>query len=586
MKKRFDIKFNKFIFFAITLTLIASICISAYSADPVPRGTGRGIPQVSGYNGIVAASTSVAPSIGLKVLMEGGNAMDAAITTAAMITVAEPMASNIGGHGIMMMYDAKTGEVKCLDWGGGMPKAFTIDQWGTPPSPPEPGSVLQTIFPGTLAGWAEALDKYGTISLAEALQPAIDYAEQGISVYPFLRDSIANNEVYAPIVPEWARIFMPNGRVPELGERLKFPDLANTYKLIAKEGPDVFYKGELADKVVKYLNDNGQRFTKEEFANYKPIWRDLLSTTYRDGYEIFVVKNQNYQPVILTMFNIWENFNMKELGLYSPESIHLMIEASRVAIADRTAYYGDPDFNDVPYKVLTSKEYAKRITENINLNKFVPLEKLRPSTLVEELAKNFTVSNKENVNIGKNTRESTSNIAVIDKDHNVVLITQTIGDFMGSLNVVPGTGIILNNEGCFYDLEPLNGPNYPQGGKKVENQMGAAIVLKDGKYFAGIGSPGGTQIAQCLAKLLMLMIDYDLKIQEAIEAPRVRFRSGNETQLEGGIPWEIREKLWEKGHYISKATFFCGPSGVALDSETGVLMGGAEPFRSYHVVAY
>jgi gamma-glutamyltranspeptidase/glutathione hydrolase len=551
----------------------------------IPMGLGRGIPQVFGMNGVVASASSIAPSIGLKVLMDGGNAIDAAITTATMITVADNDKSGIVGHGIMMMYWAKTGEVKCLDWGGYLPSKFTIDQWGTPPAPPATTSVLCTLVPGTLAGWAEALNKYGTISLAKALEPAIKYAEQGVPINQKIRTSIATYAELAPLFPEWAKIYMPEGRVPEVGEIIKLKDLANTYKLIAKEGPDVLYKGELGDKLIKYLNENGSRLSKEDLANYKPIWRDTISTTYRDQYEIFVPKNQNYSPVILTMLNIWENFDMKGLGLYTPESIHLMIEASKVGIADRV-FYGDPDFSKVPYDILVSKPYAKRIADKINMKKATPIEELRPANLVEELAKLSSSGEGVTSNIVSNTGGATSNIAVVDKDHNVCVITQTLGGAYGTLHVVPGTGLTLFNEGKYFDLVPLNGANYPEAGKRVENQMGPAIVLKNGKIFIGLGSPGGTQIPQCIAKVLMLMLDHGLRIQEAIDAPRVRYVGGSVTGLEEGIPWEVREKLWQMGHDLTVATSFCGPSGVVVNPETGILEGGAEPFRNAFAVAY
>lgn len=583
--KMYLMKNKKIVFLVVLFIVVMGLGLIGMAEGSIPLGLGRGVPEVLGMNGVVAATSSAPPTIGLKVLMDGGNAFDAAITTAAMVTVSECNMSGIGGHGSMTMYWAETGEVKCLDFGGFMPHAFTIDQWGTPPKPPEQINVLNTVFPGTLAAWAEILDKYGTISLAEALEPAIMYAEQGVPVNRKVSQYIKMYESLVPLVPEWASIYMPEGRAPEVGEIIKLQDLANTYKLIAREGPDVFYKGELGDKIIKYLNENGSRFTKEEFANYKPIWRDTLSTTYRDDYEIFVMKNQNFSPVILTMFNIWENFDMKSLGLYSPECIHLMIEASKIALADRV-FYGDPDFSEIPYEILTSKEYAKRIADNINMNRATPIEELRPSSLMKEFNLSTLVDERIVFNIVSDPKHSTTNLAVIDKDHNVCIITQTLTAPFGTLNVVPGTGICLNNEGKFFDLEPLHGPNYPEGGKRNENEMGPAIVLKDGKFFIGIGASGGLHIPRNIAQLMMLMIDYDLRIQEAINAPRIKSNLVR-TALEEGIPWEVREKLWEMDHYIDERPgWVCGSSGVVVDPKTGVLEGGAEPSKTAFAVAY
>ena len=533
----------------------------------------RFIPRVMGRNGVVASASSIAPSVGLKVLMDGGNAIDAAVTTAAMLTVSEFYASGIGGHGIMMLYLAETGEVKCLDWGGGLPKNWSIDQLGNPPTAPDSESVLTTIMPGTLAGWAEALKQHGTISLAEALAPAIKYAEEGIPVNKSVADTINGYQDLIVVRPEASKIWMPNGRPPVEGEMLVFKDLAETYKKIAKEGPDIFYKGELADKIVKYLNDNGSRFTKEEFANYKPVWQDVLSTTYRDDYEVFVVKNQNYSPVILTMLNIWENFDMKELGLYSVEDIHLVIETMKVALADRTTYYGDPAFNDVPYDILISKEYAKKIAHGIDM--------MRASSPKPGDVASFAVSN-----LNSRDNETTTNLAVVDKDHNVCIITQTLGDYLGNRHIVPGTGITLNSEGEYFDMVPVNGTNYPEPGKKPENQMGPAIVLKNGKIHMGIGAPGGTMIPQAIALLIERIIDHEFPIQDAIELPRIRYRESGWTEIERGIDWPILEKLWQMDHKIKTPGFLAGLSGVVIDTDTGVMEGGAEPMRDYTRVAY
>lgn len=514
--------------------MIMGLCLVGMAQAPIydrPRASNKTIPVVSGRNGVVVSESSVAPSLGLKVLMDGGNAIDAAITTAAALTVADFTMCGIGGHGTMMMYWAETGEVKCLDFGGYLPSKFSIDQYGTPPNPPPLRDPKSSILPGTLAGWAEALDKYGTISLAEALSPAIKLAEEGFVLNPCEQERIDRIHDLTPLFPEGAKLWMPGGRVPKVGQTLKFTDLANTYKLIAEEGPDVFYKGELGDKIVQYMNENGSRFTKEDFANYKPIWRDTLSNTYRDHYEVFVPKNQNFSPVILTMLNIWENFNMRGMGVLSPETIHLIIEANKVALADRTAYYGDPDFSEVPYEILTSKAYAKRIAEGISMDKASPE---KPG------------------NIEGLEGSCTTNLAVVDKDHNVVCITQTIGSAFGSMHVVPGTGITLNNEGQFFDLEPINGPNYPEAGKRVENQMGAAIVLKDGKIWLGVGAPGGTRIPPNIALLIRSMIDHDFRIQEAIEVPRITYIGNGITEIERGIPWEVQEELWKMGHYFQE----------------------------------
>jgi gamma-glutamyltranspeptidase/glutathione hydrolase len=536
----------------------------------------RYIPAITGTHGVVASARSIAPAVGLQVLMNGGNAIDAAVTTAAMVTLTELTMSGIGGHGTMMVYWAKTGEVMALDFGTFLPHAFTIDQWGSPPTYPPSRDVVNTMLPGTLAGWAEALDKLGTISLAEALAPAIRYAEEGIPIdRPVASVLERNADLILAAFPEAAKVWMPNGRPPRVGEILKFPDLAATYRLISEKGPDVFYKGELGDKIVAYLNENGSRFTKEEFANYKPIWREVLSTTYRDEYEVFAIKNQNFSPAMLTMFNIWENFDMQKLGATTPDGLHVVIEAGKAAIGDRTAYYGDPDFSDVPYDILISKEYGAKRASEIKMDAAIPE---KPG----EFPGLTPPAGISGMNPNPHVRDCTTNIAVADKDHNIVLITQTLGAGLGSMHIVPGTGITLNNEGTYFNLDPVNGPNYPGPGKRVENQMGGAIILKNGKPWAGIGAPGGERIPLDIATALMRMIEYGVRIQEAIEMPRATYIAGGTVQLErDALPWETVQELYDKGHRLTQPGSLVGLSGVYIDPETGVLEAGAEPSRGY-----
>jgi gamma-glutamyltranspeptidase/glutathione hydrolase len=348
------------------------VLAAGQSSSTIPVGAiepSVGRIAVTGVHGAVACAGSVAPSVGLKVLMDDGNAIDAAIATEATVTVTTSYMCGIGGHGTMVVYWAETGEVMALDFGTGVPKAFDVSRWGTPLTYPAETDVANTVLLATLAGWAEALDKLGTTTLAEALQPAIPHAEDGIPVNSaFVHFMSWYDDLILNAFPKAAKMFMPKGRAPKEGEILKFPDLAATYRLIAEKGPDVFYKGGLGDKVLAYLNEQGSMFTKEEFVNYKPIWREVLSTTYRDEYEVSVIENQDFSPVILTMFNIWENFDMQNIGAVSADELHLILETGKAVLPHKAAYYGDPDFDDVPYDILTSKEYAAKCAAEIDMS--------------------------------------------------------------------------------------------------------------------------------------------------------------------------------------------------------------------------
>jgi gamma-glutamyltranspeptidase/glutathione hydrolase len=527
------------------------------------------MPFVSGKNGIVASASPLASSIGLKVLMDGGNAVDAAIATAAMLSVDEPYFSSIGGHGILMLYLAATKEVKCLDFGGFFPAEFTLDQLGIPPEF-DSLDLVTSIFPGMLAGWSEVLEKYGTRDLGKTLEPTIKYAEDGVPVRPLVSEFIENAFDERGKFPEFSKIFVPEGRVPRVGEIIRYEDLAKILRSISVEGVDLFYQGEIADRIVAYYNSNGSRFTKDEFSSYKPRWRESLSTTYRDDYQVIVPKCQVCSPVILSQLNIWENFDMQRLGVHTPEALHVGIEAAKIAAADRKTYCGDPDFSDVPYEQLISKAYGKRMAGRIDREKAA---KEMPGNLAD-LAKGG----------------GTTHLTVVDKDGNAVAITQTIGPDFGGLHVVPGTGIILNNEGVYFDLEPVGGPNYPAGGKLSQHDMSPTVVLKDGELFLALGTPGGTGISQTIPQIIVKVIDHGLGIQEAIESDRYRYCDDGGTRLGEGIPADVHRALREMGHRIlppaTMPIWAGGFNAIMVDPQSGAFMGGSDPRRGGMAAGY
>lgn len=516
-------------------------------------------PDVFGTNGMVAAAGPISASSGLKVLQDGGNAFDALITAAALLTLEQPMNCGIGGHAIGMFYTSKTGEITTLDFGGGLPKKFTIDQWGSPPEIPESG-VLATILPGTLRGWDTVLKTYGTISLADALAPAIHYAEKGV---PIRTDIIAAVEYLGGVEkfashPELAKSLIIDDQMPEIGDLHKRPDLAKTYSLIAQKGADVFYKGELGDKIIEFLNDHGSRFTKEEFADYEPVWRDAISTRYRDEYEVFVPKAQVSSPQILTLLNIWENYDFSQIGNMSADYVHIMVESLKFAIANRANLYGDPAFSDIPFDLTTSKAYGKKIANNIDMNK----AKAREFWSDKDLGKGHT-----------------THLCVVDKEGNIAAITQTLGNWFGAIEVVPGTGITLNNEGIFYDLTPEGGPNYPEAGKKSQHDMSPTIVFMNGKPYMTVGTPGGKAIPQIIAQVIHKIIDFGMTPQQAIDEPR--FVDGGISRGGfGNMTLEEYKKLLAKGHMADalipiEARGHAGvPAAIIIDGKNGVLLGG------------
>jgi gamma-glutamyltranspeptidase/glutathione hydrolase len=470
------------------------------------------------------------------------------------------MNCGIGGHAIGMFYTRKKGEITTLDFGGGLPEKFTIDQWGTPPEIPTSG-LLATILPGTLKGWDTILKTYGTISLADALAPAIHYAEKGV---PIRSDIIAAVEYLGGVekfesYPELAKTLIIHDRMPEIGDLHQRPDLAKTYRLIAEKGADVFYKGELGDRIIKFLNDNGSRFTKEEFANYEPVWRDVISTKYRNEYEVFVPKAQVSAPQILTLLNIWENYDFSVIGNMTADYVHIMVESLKFAIANRANYYGDPAFSPIPFEMIASKAYGKKIADSIDMNK----AKDRQFWSDRELGKDG----------------HTTHLCVVDKEGNIAAITQTLGNWFGALEVVPGTGITLNNEGIFYDLTPESGPNYPEAGKKSQHDMSPTIVFKNCKPYMAVGTPGGKAIPQIIAQVIHKIIDFGMTPQQAIDEPR--FVDGGISRGGfGNMALEEYKKLLTKGHKAVDLIPIEGrghagvPAAIIIDKKNGVLLGG------------
>jgi gamma-glutamyltranspeptidase/glutathione hydrolase len=581
MKKKLTVLFSLVLMTAIILACQSASVKSEEGAvvkpsDPfVYQKEGqRGMQVQMGPHGGVASTGPLGSAAGVKVLQDGGNAIDAAITTAMMSTVTVPDANGIGGHGGMMIYLAKTKEIKFLDWGGPFPKAFNISDWGNPPALPPERSVQNTVLPGTLKGWEVALQTYGTYSLAKALAPAIEYAENGFPMYPgfgFVMDWVGDQfDVY----PDVLDVFAPNGKIPAVGEYMRLPELAATYKRIAKEGTGIFYGGDLGQKIVKFMNENGSKFTIEEFRDYKPVWRDLLKTTYR-GYDIYAVKNQNFTPVALEMFNFWEHFDLPNMNPMAPDTLHIIAEGMKLGWADRV-YYGDPAQSTIEFDKLVSKEYMDAYYKLFNMNKVLPFEPAGDQTGFLASPKALLANHK----IDTRHHISTTSIIAVDKDGNVAAITQTLGGAFGSMHVVPGTGIILNNEGEYFDLEPVNGNNYPAPGRLEENQMGAIFALKDGKFIAGTAMPGGWGIPVVEAQVLERVLDYGMYMQQAIEFPRITnsYEPLGGIIVEPGINAATRAALEAKGHKIAvDVSDSFGILGVVINPATGAREVAADP---------
>jgi len=523
--------------------------------------------DAKGMNGVVAAAKPEASQVGVDILQKGGNAIDAAVATGFALGVLEPNASGLGGGGFMLIRFAETGEEVFIDFretapGNATDDMYKLNEEGKPADDSYKVGGKAVGVPGEVAGLLTALEKYGTMSKEEVLQPSIELAEKGIPVTVNLESIIKDNFEKLSNFEASKELYLKDGLPYELGDTIKNPDLANTLKIIAKEGRDGFYKGKIAKAIADEVQKTGGIITEEDLANYEVKMREPVKGTYR-GYEIVSAPPASSGGThVIELLNIMENYDLKSLGFNTADSWHAWAEGMKLIFADRSEYMGDTDFVDVPLVGLTSKDYAKTQFERIDMNK---------SAQETEAGEPW-----------KYESGSTTHFSIMDKEGNMVSVTKSINYFFGSGVTVPGTGIVLNNHMADFTLKPGT-KNSIEPGKRPLSSMSPTMILKDGKPYATIGSPGATRIITTVALSISNIIDHGMDIQEAIIAPRIINYPGGPLKMEGRIPQEVRDELIKKGHELEiKKDFdpyFGGVHGVIINEDTGELHGGADPRR-------
>ena len=532
-------------------------------------------------HGMVVTGEEIAAQIGVQVLQKGGNAVDAAVTIGFVKAVTYPRAGNIGGGGFMLIYSAKTGKVIAIDYREKAPLKATrdmfLDKKGKVDSNLSKFSYLSAGVPGTVAGMAMALEKYGTLSLADALAPAIAIAEKGFITTPAFSSYIKKRAKFLKKHPTTAAIFFkPDGSFYETGDRLVQNDLANTLKTIAKKGIKAFYEGEIADLIVRDMEAHGGLISKEDLANYQPRLRKPIQGTYR-GYDIFSMSPPSSGGThIVQILNILENYNIGLLGHNTAATIHLTAEAMKRAYADRSKYLGDTDFVSVPLTGLTSKAYAATLSQQVNRQKASISQDILPGkpTLYES--------------------NETTHYSVVDKEGNAVSNTYTINFSFGSGIVVNGAGFLLNNEMDDFSAK-LGVPNAygliggtanaiePQ--KRMLSSMSPTIVLKDSKPFLITGSPGGSRIITTTLQIIMNVIDHKLNIQEATNAVRVHHQwLPDEIRVEKGLNLDTIKLLTEMGHKVVVKNTMGAAASILIDQNR--LHGSNDPRRQGIALGY
>lgn len=549
----------------LAVILSASICFAADRPTPIPGQALRS--ETVANNGMVATSHPLAAQVGLDVLKNGGNAIDAAIATSAAMGLMEPTSCGIGGDLFAIVYDAKTKKLYGLNANGPAPKKATVQFFKDKKLTdiPERG-ILSCSVPGCVEGWDQLRTKFGTKPFKELLAPTIKYAEDGVVVPEVIAGHWRSSERLLSGDPGVTEAYLRNGRAPRAGELFKNPLLAASLKRIADHGRDGFYKGETADAIVKLSDAKGGLFTKEDFADFKAEWIDPVSTTYR-GYEVWELPPPGQGIAALQMLNLLEPHDIAKMGPASPDYWHLLVESKKLAFADRAKYYTDPKFAQVPTTTLISKEYAAE----------------RAKLLDPKKAKVGVPAG--DAKLGK---ADTIYLCVVDKDRNCVSLIQSNYMGFGSGLGAPGTGFGLQNRGCLFSLDETHA-NKIEGGKRPFHTIIPAMATKDGKPSFVFGVMGGDMQPQGHVQVLVNMLDFGMGVQAAGDAPRVEHvgsatptgkpetEKGGTIQAEGGIPDAVVKELEARGHVVKRVKVNGGGfQGIRIDPKTGVLHGGTE----------
>ena len=544
----------------IACFFIYSLCVEVIARDFQPIGTvnpSKYIPaqkQISkSRNGMVTTQHFIATRVGEKILSKGGNAYDAAIAVGFTLAVVLPRAGNIGGGGFMVMHDSASNQNYSIDY-----REMAPDKSFTKMYLQEDGSFnkeklstfgyLASGVPGTVAGFWEVHQKFGSLDWELLLEDAIFYAENGFEITPYMGDMLIKYKEKLSYYEPTKKIFMEHN--PNFtGSILVQKDLANTLKIIAKKGKDGFYKGEVAKKIAEQMQKNGGLITENDLITYKPKWRKPLISNYRNNKIITMGPPSSGGVHIIQMLNILENYNLKNMGHNTTEYINLLAEVMKYAYADRSKHLGDPDFFDVPVTEITNKQYAATIKSKIKIGESKPSSKILPGSFDD------------------NESIETTHFSVADKNGNVVSSTYTLNSTFGSGVTIEGTGVLMNNEMDDFSAAPgipnqfgLLGAtaNEIQPKKRPLSSMTPTIVMKNDQLFFTTGSPGGSRIISAVLQSILNIIDFEMDLEEANEAKRIHHQwQPDILQIEFSLNEDIQNEL-EKLNYnvqvISPAT--------------------------------
>jgi len=516
--------------------------------------------MVMARGGMVCTSQALASAAGADVLRRGGNAVDAAVCAAAVLGVVEPFSTGIGGDCFMLIWDARTRRLFGLNGSGRAPAAATLERVRAIAGDSMPvHGMLPVTIPGAVDAWCTALERFGSRSLGDVLAAAIQYAEEGFPVTEIIAHQWDLILGYGGLANEDAlRTFSIDGRAPRLGEVFRIPSLARSLRQLATGGRDAFYRGELADQIVRFSRANGGFHSLEDFASHGSTWVEPIRTTYR-GYSLCEIPPNGQGLTALIALNILESFDVASESLGSAGCVHLRTEAIKLAFADRNRYIADPEHVMVPTERLLSKEYARERARLID----------RRRALAAVTAGNARVGT------------DTVYLAAADRDGNVVSLINSLFFPFGSGMVAGETGIVLQNRGYGFSLE-ADHPNCLAPRKRPFHTIIPAMLLRDERPVLSFGVMGGDVQAQGHVQVVSNMVDYGLNIQEALDYPRLHYLEGARVALEPEYEESVRDELRRCGHDVvdESATLlrggFGGGQGILIDPATGAYWGGSD----------
>lgn len=564
-------------FYSILIYCLLFLGGKLYAQDRLTGETFTTRSEVLARNGMAATSQPLATQVALEILKKGGTAMDAAIAANAMLGLVEPASCGIGGDIFAIVWSAKEQKLYGFNGSGRAPKSLTMDYFMdkgmkyVPLYGPLPISV-----PGCVDGWFKMHKKFGKLAMEDILQPAIAYGREGFPVSEVIAYEMGSTYEGLKDQPGFAATYMPNGRPPIKGAVFQNLDLANTYEKIAKKGRDVFYKGDIAKTIGDFIKKHDGFLSYDDLASHTSNWVEPVSVNYR-GYDVWELPPNGQGTAALQMLNILEEFDIASMGFGSPEYLHVLTEAKKLAYEDRAKFYADPAFNKIPLETLLSDAYTAKRKGLIKL---------------DEAADSYPAGDME-IESG-----NTTYLTVADKEGNMVSLIQSIYSEFASGMVPDGLGFVLQNRGQMFNVQDKNHANALEPGKRPFHTIIPAFITKDGKPWASFGLMGGAVQPQGHAQIVVNLVDFGMNLQEAGDAPRMRHRgssqptgskmtNGGILNLESGFDSKTLRELRKKGHRIGFGVgMYGGYQAIGIDLKDKVYSGASESRKDGQAAGY